>query len=107
MGISVVEIATGRHIEPDKTVKEKIDEFGVRDTLYVSVQTTGSGTATLGTEWSYGDQLILQRAQEIETTGDAVHEFHLAKATPWPKGAYRVVVTLDGDSVGVRDFRVR
>jgi hypothetical protein len=36
-----------------------------------------------------------------------MNEFHLAKKTAWPKGDYKVLVTLNGDSAGVKDFTIK
>src|SRR4051794_12276686 len=52
-GVSVGAIAVGNAIGADKKVTQAGDSFGKKDTIYVSVDTTGSGTAKLGAKWSY------------------------------------------------------
>jgi hypothetical protein len=80
----------------------------VRDTIYVSVKTEGAGSGTLAAKFLFQDgQTVNTSSQEIAPTGDANHEFHLSKKTAWPKGDYKVVVSLNGDSVGVKDFTVK
>ena len=106
--LRVSAVETGKGINTDKTVKDDAHDFGVRDTIYVSVKTEGTGTGTLAAKFTFQDgQTVNESSQNISPTGDANHEFHLSKATAWPKGDYKVVITLNGDSVGVKDFTVK
>ena len=101
-------VETGKGLNTDKTVKDDAHDFGVRDTIYVSVKTEGAGSGTLAAKFLFQDgQTVNTSSQEIAPTGDANHEFHLSKKTAWPKGDYKVVVSLNGDSVGVKDFTVK
>ena len=101
-------VETGKGINADKTVKDDAHDFGVRDTVYVSVKTEGAGSGKLAAKFTFQDgQTVYESSQDIVPTGDANHEFHVSKKTPWPKGDYKVVVTLNGDSVGVKDFTVK
>ena len=101
-------IETGKGINADKTVKDDAHDFGVRDTVYVSVKTSGAGTGKLSAKFTYQDgQTVSEESQDVSTTGDATHEFHVAKATAWPKGDYKVDVMLDGVSAGTKDFTVK
>lgn len=101
-------VETGTGINADKTIKEDEHDFGVRDTVYVSVKTEGAGSGTLAARFTFQDgQVVEEASQNIAPTGDAHHEFHIQKATPWPKGDYRVVIRLNGDSVGTKDFSVK
>ena len=43
----------------------------------------------------------------ITPTGAQSTEFHIAKATAWPKGKYKVEVSLNGSSAGVTEFEVK
>lgn len=101
-------VETGTGLNADKTIKEDEHDFGVRDTVYVSVKTEGAGSGTLAAKFTFQDgQVVEESSQSIAPTGDAHHEFHIQKATPWPKGDYRVVIMLNGDSVGTKDFSVK
>ena len=101
-------IETGKGINADKTVKDDADDFGVRDTIYVSVKTSGAGNGKLSAKVTYKDgQTVSEESQDVSTTGDATHEFHVSKATAWPKGDYKVEVMLDGVSAGTKDFTVK
>jgi len=104
----VTAVETGKGINADKTLRDDDRDFGVRDTVYVSVKTEGTGTGTLAARFTFQDgQTVEESSQNIAPTGDAFHEFHIQKATPWPKGDYRVVIRLNGDSVGTKDFTVK
>ena len=101
-------VETGKGINADKTVKDDEHDFGVRDTVYISVKTEGAGSGTLGSKVTFQDgQTVEETSQSIAPTGDAYHEFHIAKASAWPKGDYKVKITLNGDSVGAKDFTVK
>src|SRR5215212_5725396 len=101
---------TAGFLQAGLTLRRKDDahDFGVRDTVYVSVKTEGAGSGKLAARFKFQDgQTVSEPSQDISPTGDANHEFHLAKKTAWPKGNYTVVVSLNGDSVGVKDFTVK
>ena len=101
-------IETGKGMNADKTVKDDAHDFGVRDTIYVSVKTEGAGTGTLAAKFTFQDgQTVEETSQQISTTGDANSEFHIQKATPWPKGDYKVEVMLNGVSAGTKDFTIK
>ena len=101
-------VETGKGLNADKTVKDDAHDFGVRDTIYVSVKTEGAGSGKLGAKFTFQDgQTVNETSQDIAPTGDANHEFHLQKATAWPKGDYKVLITLNGDSVGTKDFTIK
>jgi len=72
------------------------------------VRTEGSASAaTLKARWTYeGGQVVQESSQTIVPTGTAVTEFHVAKADGWPKGAYKVEVFLNGNSVETESFKV-
>ncbi len=101
-------IETGKGLNADKTVRDDAHDFGVRDTVYVSVKTSGAGSGKLSAKFTYQDgQTVGEESQDLTTTGDATHEFHITKATAWPKGDYKVDVMLDGVSAGTKDFTVK
>jgi len=106
MHVSGVE--TGKGINADKTVKDDAHDFGVRDTVYVSVKTEGAGSGKLAAKFTFQDgQTVNESSQDIAPTADANHEFHLSKKTAWPKGDYKVLITLNGDSAGTKDFTIK
>jgi hypothetical protein len=106
--LHVTGVETGKGVNTDMTVKDDAHDFGVRDTVYVSVKTEGSGSGKLGAKFTFQDgQVVQETSQDISPAGDAHHEFHVQKATAWPKGDYKVLITLNGDSVGTKDFSIK
>ena len=105
----VSDVELGKSLNTDKTIKDNTDDFGVRDTIYASVKTEGSATgATLVARWTFQDgQVVEEQTQTINATGDAITEFHIAKATAWPKGNYKLSILLNGTEVETEDFEIK
>lgn len=110
-GISVSSVTAGSAIGADKKVTAATSTFTPTDTMYVSVDTAGSGTANLAAKWTYrkGDKVatVKEDSMTIDATGPATHEFHVSKPDGWPKGDYEVEVTLDGQSAGSTRLTVK
>lgn len=101
-------VETGKGVNADKTIKDDAHDFGVRDTIWVSVKTAGVGTGKLAAKLTFKDgQAAGESSQDIAPNGDTNHEFHFAKKTAWPKGDYKVDITLDGVSAGTKDLTVK
>jgi hypothetical protein len=107
--LAVASVETGKGLNADKTLANNTTEFGVRDTIYVTVRTTGTAAAAkLAAKWTFQDgQTVSESTQDIAPAGDANHEFHIQKATAWPKGKYKVEVMLDGTSAGSKEFEIK
>ncbi|HVF39545.1 MAG TPA: hypothetical protein VM939_06560 [Gemmatimonadaceae bacterium] len=108
--IRVSEIEVGKGLNADKTLGDATNDFGVRDTVYVVVKTDGAATAAkLDAKWTFqSGQTVSESSQTISPTGgEARHEFHLQKASAWPKGDYKVEILLDGVSAGTKDFNIK
>jgi hypothetical protein len=106
--LKVSGIETGKGLNADKTIKNDAHDFGVRDTIYTSVKTEGAGTGKIAAKWTYQDgKVVNESSQDISPTGDAYTEFHIVKATAWPKGDYKVEILLNGVSAGTKDFSVK
>ena len=108
VALRVSGVETGKGLNADKTINNDMHDFGVRDTIYASVKTEGAGSGKLAAKWTYQDgKTVSESTQDITTTGDAQHEFHITKASAWPKGDYKVEIMLDGVSAGSKDFTVK
>ena len=108
--IKVSDIQVGKSIGTDKKVSNGTTTFGVRDTMYVAVVTDGAAKdAKLTAKWTYNNaQTVQQQTQTISPTGgESVTEFHVTKASAWPKGKYKVEVMLNGVSAGTKDLEVK
>lgn len=111
--LAVAGIDLGKAIDASNKVAAPLTTFGVRDTIYASVNTTGAGTnATLAAKWTYlkaagGEIPVNESSLTISPTGPVASEFHITKASPWPKGKYKVEVLLNGSSAGVKEFEIK
>jgi hypothetical protein len=108
--LKVDEIDVGKGLNPDMTLKNNTDDFGVRDTIYAAVKTSGASAGSrLAAKWTYqSGQTVSESSQNISPSGgETRHEFHIAKASAWPKGDYKVEITLDGVSAGTKDFSIK
>ena len=108
--IRVSDVQVGKAIGSDKKVGNQTTDFGVRDTMYVAVITEGAARdAKLTTKWTYnGKQVVKESTQTISPTGgETVTEFHVDKKTAWPKGKYKVDVSLNGAAAGSKDLEVK
>ena len=110
-GVAVSSVTAGSAIGADKKVTVATDSFAPTDTMYVSVDTSGSGTAKLDAKWTYrkGNSVavIKEESMTLVTTGPATHEFHVSKPDGWPAGDYEVEVMLDGQSAGSKKLTVK
>ena len=106
--LQVASVDLGKAVDANKRVTSSTDDFGVRDTIYASVATTSSGNGVLVAHWTFEDgQQVEHSEQNVSAAGPANTEFHISKATAWPAGKYRVVITLDGREVGSKDFEIK
>lgn len=107
--LRVDEIRTGKAIGADNRVAQETNEFAPTETIYASVGTSGSApSATLVAKWTFQDgQVVSEDSRTIAPNGPAVTEFHISQPAGLPKGNYKVEVTMDGRSVGTKDFEVK
>jgi len=110
-GVTVSSVTTGSAVSADNKLSVATETFAKTDTMYVSVDTTGSGTANLAAKWTYrkGDKVavVKEDSMTVNTTGPATHEFHVSKPDGWPAGDYEVEVMLDGQSAGSKKLTVK
>jgi len=106
---SVSGMEVGKQLGPDKRITNPTTTFGPRDTIYVSVATEGAApTKTIVAKWSFQNGQVVKEATEtIAPTGPAATEFHIAKASPWPIGKYKVEISVDGSPAGSKEFEVK
>ena len=108
--IRVSDVQVGKSVGTDKKVGNQTTEFGVRDTMYVAVVTEGAAKdAKVTAKWTYnGTQVVKESSQTISPTGgETVTEFHVDKKSAWPKGKYKVDVSLNGVAAGSKDLEVK
>jgi hypothetical protein len=110
--VGVTGVTLGNAIGADKRVTAPMETFAVKDTIYASVDTAGTGHAKLRALWTFvkGDKTakVNETTLEFDSSAPAVNEFHISKAGGWPKGDYKVEIFL-GDAptpAMTRSFKV-
>lgn len=105
----VTALELGNLIDTGKRVQTPSAQFAPNDTIYASVLSEGSAArVAMVARWTYEDgQTVSETTQVIAPTGPAVTEFHIAKASGWPAGKYKVEVTANGALAGSREFEVK
>ena len=110
VGVAVNNVAVGNAIGADKKVQGAGTAIAANDTIYASVDTTGTGEATLKSRWTYvkdgKSTLVSEDTQRVSATGPATHEFHISKPDGWPKGDYQVEIFVNETPAGTRSFSV-
>jgi hypothetical protein len=104
----VVGVDLGKAVGADKKIAQPTTSFAPTDTIFAVVTTDGSApSVALKARWTYQDgQLVDESARTIAPTGPAATEFHIAKPSGWPTGKYKVEISANGASVGVKEFAV-
>ncbi len=110
--LAVGSVEMGKAITSDNKIANATTSFGVHDTIYAVVNTTGGGSGTVQAKWSFvkasgGETSVNESSMSIAPTGPSSTEFHIAKATAWPKGKYKVEVLLNGTSAGTTEFEIK
>ncbi len=111
--LTVTSVTLGKALAAGKRVALPTDAFGPRDTIFASVETAGTAEkASLRAHWTFngarGPVEVHRHVLDlVKVTAPAVHEFHLAKPTDWPKGTYQIEVYVDGASAAKRGFTVQ
>lgn len=105
----MTQLDLGRSLNTDLTIKDNTDTFRPSDVIYVSVETKGPGSATLGARWTdANNQLIDEASRTISATDEAARtEFDISKPDGWPEGKYKVTVFVNGTDAGSKDFEVK
>jgi len=105
----VTSVDVGSAIDAGKRVAAPGTEFAPNDTIYASIASEGAADQVkLVARWTYEDgQLVSEDAQVIAPNGPAATEFHIAKASGFPEGKYKVEVTANGKLAGSREFEVK
>lgn len=107
--LAITEIQLGKRLSADKRVTAATTTFSPRDTIYAVAVTQGSSpNATVTARWTYedGGQVVKEDSRSIAASGNEATEFHISKPSGWPKGKYRVTLTLGG-STESKDFEVK
>jgi hypothetical protein len=107
--VSVTDLSLGKSVGADKKVQTPTDTFSPKDTIFAAVTTAGSAqSSVISVKWTFGDgQTVKEDSKTITPTGPAVTEFSIQKPTGWPKGNYKVELTVDGKPGPSKSFKVQ
>lgn len=108
--IKVGEVQLGKKIGADMKVSEPTTEFLPRDTVYVSVSTTGTATNTplmlMVTSLADSTQVAMEN-KSVSATAPMVTEFHFSKPEGFKVGKYRAEIWLNNALVETKEFEVK
>lgn len=100
--LAVSAVSLGNAIDADKRVTAPLEVFGAKDTIYASVETSGTGHAKVRALWSFvkGEKTakVDETTIEFDSSAPAVNEFHVSKPSGWPKGDYKIEIFLGDDA---------
>jgi len=110
VGVTLSAVTLGKAVGADKKVTAATEVFAKGDTIYVSVDTTGSGSAALAAKWTYSKDgktvPVKEDTATINATGPSTTEFHISKPDGWPVGTYQVEIAVDGKTAATKSFKV-
>jgi len=69
--LDVSDVALGRSIGPDRKVAEEVGDFAPTDTIYASVETSGTGSGTLSARWTFEDGQVVDESTNTIAGSDS------------------------------------
>ena len=110
-GVALSSVTLGKAVGADKKVTAATETFAKGDTIYASIDTTGSGSATLVARWTYSKDgktvPVKEDSATVTPTGPATSEFHVSKPDGWPVGTYQVEILVDGKTAATKAYKVQ
>jgi hypothetical protein len=105
----VVSIDLGKNIGADKKIAEPTTTFAPKDVIFVVVSTDGNGSSVqLQASSRYPNGSVGDvRTQPVESNGPGATVFHLRDVNGLPAGKYKVEISVNGASVGEKEFTVQ
>ena len=108
--VSATSVTVGNTAAADKSVAA-VSTYGVKDKIIVSVKTdaTTPANAAIDAKLTYQDgQVAGQQTATVVAEDAGTTNVTFANTNPWPAGKYTVVVTLNGQPVGLaQDIEVK
>jgi len=106
--VTVGSVELGSTVDANHKVLASGTSFAPKDTIYASVDTGGSGTATLAAKWTYQDgQTVHEDSKTLDAKGPETTAFMISKPGGFPAGNYKVEISLNGNHVATKDFSVK
>ncbi len=106
--VSFSSLEIGASVDANNNIRANSTSFAPKDSIYASVETVGSGHATLAAKWTFdGDQTVHEDSKMLDTMGSQTTAFMISKPDGFPVGDYKVDISLDGKPVASKDFSVK
>lgn len=101
-------VELGSTVDANNKILASGTSFAPKDSIYASVDTSGSGNATLAAKWTYQDgQVVHEDSKTLNATGPETTAFMISKPGGFPAGNYKVEISLNGNQVASKDFSVK
>ncbi len=106
--VTLSSVELGSTVDAGNKILASGTSFAPKDTIYASVDTSGSGAATLAAKWSTQDgKVVHEDSKTLSATGPQTTAFMISKPTGFPAGNYKVDISLNGNQVASKDFTVK
>jgi hypothetical protein len=101
-------VELGSTVDASNKILASGTSFAPTDTIYASVDTSGSGNATLAAKWTYQDgQTVHEDSKTLNAMGPETTAFMISKPGGFAAGNYKVEISLNGSQVASKDFTVK
>jgi hypothetical protein len=101
-------VELGSTVDANNKILASGTSFAPKDSIYASVDTSGSGNATLAAKWTYQDgQVVHEDSKTLNAAGPETTAFMISKPDGFPAGNYKVDISLNGNQVASKDFSVK
>lgn len=108
--LKIKSLKFGKSVNKDQKIEAHTVAFAPSEPVYASVELSGNGSAHLKAVWthSHGDQseVVNESEQTLDVSGEAATEFHVAPASGWKTGDYKVEVKLNDTFSEAKTFSV-
>ncbi|MBT2144291.1 MULTISPECIES: hypothetical protein [unclassified Rhodanobacter] len=107
-GVTFSSVELGSTVDANNKILASGTSFAPKDSIYASVDTSGSGNATLAAKWTYQDgQVVHEDSKALNAMGPETTAFMISKPGGFPAGNYKVDISLNGNQVASKDFSVK
>lgn len=107
-GVTFSSVELGSTVDANNKILASGTSFAPKDSIYASIDTSGSGNATLAVKWTYQDgQVVHEDSKTLNATGPETTAFMISKPGGFPAGNYKVDISLNGNQVASKDFSVK
>ena len=105
----LVSVLLGSAVDGDKVVLADRRELSAKDTNYASVLSTGAHQGLrLSAKWLAPDgSTIADTSQPVVPTTATATTFSIRNPAAWPKGDYKVLIGINGNTQRTESFSIR